>query len=414
MDAINRAHLLLQQRRYAEAESILKNVLHADPNDVYVLTLLSQAYLYQDKLEDAERVIDMALKLMPDNDYLYFTKARVLLQKEKYDEAEKHLQQAVSMDPTVADYHALWASIKMTRKQYEEALNLANKALEFEGDHLLGLNVRSSALLKLDRAEESYQTIEGALREDPNDPYTHSTYGWNLLENGDHKQALTHFREALKQDPNFEYAQAGMMEALKANNLFYRLFLKYAFWIGSLTEKYQWGAIIGFYFLYQIIASIAERNPALYPILNPILILMALIAFSTWVITPISNLFLRLNPYGKHLLQEHQIKSSNFVGISFLAFIAGLIAYFIFGDAHWISLAALGFAMMLPLSVMFAPSRGNVLKIYTLGMLAVGVLAVLNTAATGKLFNEFTTFFLLAFFVFQWVANFYAIRSDNA
>ena len=90
------------------------------------------------------------------------------------------------------------ANFKLSRKKYEEALEIANEALEIDAENILALNTRSTSLLKLNRKEESFETIEGALREDPNNAYTHANFGWGLLEKGDHKKALEHFREALK------------------------------------------------------------------------------------------------------------------------------------------------------------------------------------------------------------------------
>src|SRR5690606_13738189 len=127
-----------------------------------------------------------------------------------------------------------------------------------------------------------------------------------------------HFKESLKNDPNFDYAQYGMMEALKATNPIYKLFLKYAFWMNNLTSKYQWAVIIGFYIGFRIIRSISENNEALQPFLTPLIIILALVAFSTWVITPIGNFFLRFNAYGKFLLDKDEKMSSNFVAASFL------------------------------------------------------------------------------------------------
>ena len=121
-----------------------------------------------------------------------------------------------------------------------------------------------------------------------------------------HKKALEHFKEALTNDPTFKYAQAGMMQALKATNPIYRLFLKYSFWMNNLTAKYQWGVIIGFYLGFKALKTIARNNEALQPYLTPLIIALALVAFSTWVIAPISNLFLRFNKYGQLLLDKKE------------------------------------------------------------------------------------------------------------
>ncbi len=141
------------------------------------------------------------------------------------------------------------------------------------------------------------------------------------------KKRLEHFREALRINPGFEYARSGMAEALKARYWLYKLFLKYAFWIGNLTAKYQWAVIIGLYIAFRLLNTLAQSNEALRPYLTPVIILFALFAFSTWIITPVSNLFLRLNPFGKYLLDKNEIRSSNLVGGSFLVCVAGTITY---------------------------------------------------------------------------------------
>jgi len=412
---LQRAEILIQQQRYAEAERILNEVLSSDPNDIHTLLLLAEVNLQLNQVQKADDLIDTAIGISPDSAYLFFTKARIALHKDKYDDAEKNIQQALELDPADADYYALWASIKLTRKQFDPALELANRSLELDPQNLLGLNTRSTALLKLDKAEESFKTIEGALREDPNNAYTHANYGWNLLEKGDHKKALEHFREALKNDPNSSYAQAGTVEALKANNLVYKLFLKYAFWIGNLTAKYQWGVIIGFYAGSRFLRFIAEKNEGLQPYLNPLIMLLAVVAFSTWIITPVSNLFLRFNKYGKHLLDKKEKMSANFVGVSLLIFLVGLAAYLITSEEKYLPVAAFGFAMMVPCSSMFAPSKyKHSLIIYTAFMALIGVGAVVETFRSGELYNTLSVVFIYGFIAFQWAANFLTIKKNNA
>lgn len=283
---------------------------------------------------------------------------------------------------------------------------MADEALSLDPENILGLNIRSTALIKLNRKEESFSTIEGALAHDPNNAATHTNYGWGLLEKGDHKKALEHFREALKNNPDLREARDGMAEALKAKYFFYRIFLKYAFFMSNLTSKYQWGVIIGFYLITRVLNGLSRTNPGLQPVLMPFVVLFALIAFSTWVFTPISNLFLLLNPYGKYLLDREARLSSNGVGISLLICVVGLICYFILSNPSWLVVAGLGFAMMVPLGSLFTiPQYKTLLIVYTAAMALLGVLAVYSAFGTGEPFNLFTTLFLFGFIAYQWLAN---------
>lgn len=411
---LSKASILIQQKRYTEADSFLKDLLSENPNDVQVMSLLADVSLKLDRKEAALTIINNAIGIAPDNPILFYSKAQISIHLKQFDEAESCLYQSISLDPYDADYYAMLAHIKLGRKKYEEALQLANQGLEVDPENLLALNTRSTALLKLNNKEESFNTIEGALREDPNNTYTHANYGWGLLEKGDYKKAKTHFQEALQNDPTNSFAQAGMMEAIKATNPIYRLFLRYAFWMGNLTEKYQWGVIIGFYFAVRLLNSIADKNEALQPYLTPIIVVLALIAFSTWVINPISNLFLRFNTYGKLLLDGDEKRSSNFVAVAMGIGIAGALLYFINADQRFLPVAIYGISMMVPFSVMFSPSKyKNALLIYAALMAVVGLLAIAITFSTGGITNMLSMVYLIGFIGFQWVANFLMIREDN-
>jgi tetratricopeptide (TPR) repeat protein len=411
---LSKVRILIQQKKFAEAERILSDLLREHSNNIHFLSLLAEVNLQQNKLDDANRIIDSAIGLSPDTSHLFYIKSYIAVQEDNLNEAEKYINQAIGLDPYEASYFAFLANIKLNRKQFGEALKIANRALEIDPENLLALNTRSTALNKLNRSKEAFETIEGALREDPNNAYTHTNYGWGLLEKGDHKKALEHFKEALTNDPTFEYAQSGMLEALKATNPVYRIFLKYSFWMGNLTANYQWGIIIGFYLGFRALRTIAEQNEALRPYLVPIIVALALIAFSTWVIAPISNLFLRFNKYGQLLLNEKEKISSNLVAVSLGTSILGLILYFVLSDVKMLTIVVFGLAMMVPFGTMFSPSKNkNGLLIYAIAMAVIGVTAIGLTFLTGDVFNLMTVIFVLGFVIFQWVANYLLIKEDN-
>lgn len=409
-----RAHLLIEQRRYKEAGEILESLLTTQSNNPMVLSMFSQVCAELDDLPRALELINQAISLNPEEDFQFYIKARILLTTSKMDEAEDALNEAIKLNAEYADYYALLGHIKVLRKDIEEGLRMANQALSIEADNEMALNVRGRALLKTGRVEDSFATLEGALKSDPNNPYTHSNYGWMLLEKGDQKKALYHFREALKNAPNFEYAQRGMVEALKTRFFLYRWFLKYAFWMGNLSGKNQWVVIIGFYLGFRGLRILAERNENLAPFLNPLLIVLGIIAFSTWIIRPISNLFLRLNSFGKHLLTREEIKSSNFVGLSAIVAAIGLLLYLITKMDAYLSLVVFGISMFVPLSVLFQETKYKyIFPVYTIGLGVLGLLSVFASLATGQMINGISLIYILAFIAFQWLANFVMIKEDN-
>lgn len=410
---LQRAILLMQQKKYREAQTILSGLLAQDPQNPDILSMFCEVKIQLDDFRSAMELANHAIGIAPADDRLFYQRARIYLQQEEYNLAEQDLSHAIALEPYDADYFALYAMMQNSRKRFEQALQLSEQALEIDPENIYALNARSTALLKLNRKEESFAGIEGAFRHDPDNAYTHANYGWGLLEKGSPKNALQHFREALRIDPNLQLAQAGMMEALKARYWVYRIFLRFAFFMGNLTAKYQWGVILGLYAATRGLNYLANHNPTLRPYVMPVVIILVVFAFSTWIITPLSNLFLRFNPYGKHLLDENEITASNHVAISLLVGVTGIVSYLLTGLDPWMLVAVVGITMMIPLSVRQLPSRNpRMVNIYTIGLGVAGVLGI-AMAFMEQTYNIFAGAYVIGIVVFQWVVNYMSIKQNN-
>ncbi|MFP5437873.1 MAG: tetratricopeptide repeat protein [Bacteroidia bacterium] len=409
-DAIlQKATLLMQQERYKEAQQLLMGLLSTQPDNDIVLYLLAEIKIEENDLDKAEELNNSAIGLDPERGMLFHQKARIYLLRDNYTEAQAYVQEAIALEPDEAVFYALLGYIKTFQKDFNGALAAADQALECDPSELLALNVRSTALLKLNRHEESFATIEGALHESPDNSFTHSNYGWNLLEKGDTKAALNHFREALRNDPNSMHAQSGMQEALKAKFIVYRLYLKYVFFMANLTSKYQWGVILGFYFGTKILSKIAQNNSTLAPYLTPVVILLSVLALSTWVMHPLGNVYLRFNPYGKHLLDREEKITSTTTSVFLLFSLGFFITLLATGQYFWAVPAIFTLSMMLPISRFYVRPAGFY-KTYTIGMFVVGVLATAVSLLTGELFSLFTLVYVIGFVGFQFLANYFSIR----
>lgn len=409
---LERAQQLVALQRYKDAETELRMVLSQQPDNTQALALFSICLSEQGKSTEATQVIQSAIGKEPDNDYLLYLQSMYYYNDDKLKEAEKFIRNAIAFDPHNADYFGLLAAINLKQKEWKQALDNANKGLEVDPANLQSLNTRSAALYKLDKKEEAYATVQEALNQDPENPHTHSNIGWGLLERGDHKKALEHFREALKINPGYDYAKAGLVEALKARYLFYRLFLKYAFWINNFKGKAQWAIILGLYFGVKFLDKVSESNESLAVFLNPIIYLYFGFAISTWIITPLSNLFLRLNVYGRYALAEDEIKASNFVGIALLIGAGGFLVYLFNNNFLYCMVGIFGIGMMIPLATMLTPAKKrskNILIAYAIFLSLAGLAAVFMQASTGvvPIFFPIFTFGVVAY---QWIANAFLIR----
>jgi tetratricopeptide (TPR) repeat protein len=407
-NSIERARLLLEQNRYKEAERELKKDLEADPNNPDVLSLLSICKSADKNYKEAEALIKSAISLDPANPYLTYILAKIYFDQERFNEAEKHIREAIKTDPYNADFFGLLSAIYLNQKEWVKGLEMADRGLEISPDDLTCLNLRSTALIKLDKKTESYDTIHQALNYDPENALTHTNMGWGLLEKGEHKKALDHFKKALQIDPNLDFAKHGLIEALKARYWIYRMFLKYAFWIGNMKGGAQWAVIIGFYIGSKIVRSVAQSNPSLKPFLMPLIFLYLLFAISTWIIGPISNLFLRLNVYGRYALSNKEIQASNFVGSSFAIGLLSFLTYFLIQHDVFFVTGILGISMMIPLASMFVPDnpkKGMILMIYAAGLGLTGVAGIACLIMGNPLSGTLGIIYFAGIMLYQWVAN---------
>lgn len=411
---IHRAALLLQQKKNKEAEALLMTLFAQSPTNIPVIGLLCEIRIMQNQYEEALNLMNNAIGINPSLPQLFFTRSRIYIYQQRYNEAEVDLLQAIMYNPREPEYFSLWAFLKNERKDYKGSLELADKALEINPQHIPSLNARSTALLKLNRKEESFDTIEGALREAPDNAYTHTNYGWGLLEKGSHEKAMTHFAEALRSNPASESAQLGMKQSLKARYWFYRTFLRFAFWLNNMQAKFQWAFIIGLYLVYRILGYLASKNPELQPFIYPVIAVLAILAFSTWIITPVSNLFLRFNKYGRYLLSKEEIISSNFVGVSAVVAIVSAIVYVFTFEVPWLALSIFGITMMVPLGVMFSSEKNKWKLIgYSSVMAVLGLTGVFITFLKGNIFNAASVMYFIGFIAFQWIMNILLIRENN-
>lgn len=398
-----RAQILLEQGRYVEAEKELALALGLEPQNAEIYNDLAICRAEAKDYPKALQLVAQAIALEPDNPDFLYSYSRILFLNDRNADARVSIREAISIFPYSPEYFNLAGRIEFSEGNFNQALAYANDGLEVDAENINCLNLRSSSLLKLDRKEEAFSTIQDALYFDPENAYTHANLGWTTLEKGKANDALIHFRNALKIEPSNPWARSGMVEAMKGRYWIYNWFLKYNFWMGKNGKNFKWFFIIGFMLLSRLAGAI-------YP---PMVILFVMVALLSWIMSPLSNLFLRLNKYGRYALAKEDILVSNLVGSSLLVFVAGL-GTFLSTLTDWsLALTFWGFTMMIPLSSMFNPPKAShkkILMAYTVVLGCIGLFAILALALQNTLGDMLSIAYILALFAYQWVANFLVAR----
>jgi tetratricopeptide (TPR) repeat protein len=373
-----RGGLLLQQGRYEDAEREFRQHLAQEPNDPAGHVLLATALVEQDRYAEATEEVNTGIGLAPDMAFGHSARARILLERNWYAEAEEAAREALRLDPEDVDnYHNL-AAVLVQTKRWEEALGYVDAGLALDAEDVDCLNLRAIILRNLGRTAEANDTMDAAMARQPDNSLTHANRGWAELQARDPKAAAESFREALRLDPESDYARYGIMEALKARNFIYRWMLAYFIWMSAFGARKQFAIIVGGYVIYRVLLGVAEEHPGVGPFVWPVLIAYIVFAVLTWVSYPLFNLLLRLDPIGRHALDREQRITANLVGGALGLCVVSLIAWLTVDGFTWLP-AFVCLTAVIPLSSIMPcevgwPRHAALAITFVLALFAAGLL----------------------------------------
>lgn len=427
---LTRAQILLDTQRFQDAEAELRQVLSREPTHAPAHALLAytlyQRNLYPAALHEAQAAIGFE----PTRAHFHYIKALILVATNKEGRALSAIQEAMRLDPEVPAYYATLALLHTRKKAWQQAVQTAEAGLQLDSDHVGCANMRAMALVNLGKQEAAQQTLTATLARDPENPLTHANQGWACLHRGDQTQAFAHFREALRLDPTYSWARAGIIEALKARNPIYRLLLRYFLWMTRLTDDEQWGVIAFITGARRTLVILARQIPILYVVVAPILLLYFFFVFLTWTGRPLFALVLRLDRFGRMALPRDEIVASNWVGaclgvsifgagMSILTAIPSILWQWPFLTPGFLILAIAGFLLMMPVAGIFRCHPGGwrvALIVYTALLALTGalafVLALIPTPWGMGLGLGLGLVFLVGWIISSWAASLFIIFSQ--
>ncbi len=377
---IERARLLLHQKRYKDAEAQAGFVLQDNPNDADALQIIGHCRLDARQYDEALKIFQQCLGIVPDDDYVHYLIAFCWYRKQELDTSLRFLEQAIGLFPYNAGYFSLLSNIYAAQRKYADALYAANQGLAINSEDIACLNARSAALFRLNKKDEAYETINEALSINPDDDFTHTNYGWHYLEKGKHKQAFEHFKEALRINPNSNSAKEGYKSALKSKLPFYRWILQYSLWMNHQNRTVRLIMIFGLWGVVRVIAFAGKGSPSWWKYVSGGLVLLYVsFVLMSWLGNSLANLFLLTSKHGKLALTDSEKSSAKAVGISLLTGIALLVCGILL-DKKYLYAGALVCSFSIPLSFIDFPVnwfKGSGRQVTAHIMLLLGILTAI-------------------------------------
>lgn len=410
---LERANLLLAQGRPKDAERQLADALRIEPENDYALGLLARCKYDQKQVQAGIDAVKKAIQVMPQEGYYFYLLAFGHYQLDQHGPALRYLQRAAELSPWNAEFFGLWGLVLLEERKFELALEKANEGLAVDAENITCLNVRSTALNKLRRVDDAMETMQDALEKDPENAWTHSTVGWNLLEKGKHNEAAGHFREALRLQPNMEGAREGLKQSLKSKIPPYKWLLQYSFWINNKGKNARWAIPIGIYVIVQFFSRLSVKEGSSLSIIGGIVVVLYLLfVITSWVINPLANFFLLFHKDGKYALTSGE--KSNALGL-IAALVAGCAILVLAATVPAMPASAffaglIVLSLGLPLGHMQFPLRwkGNAwVQWFSIGLVGLGIVtAVYGLMGAVDESSGLFVAYLGAFILYTWLSVF--------
>lgn len=405
-----RGMILLEQRRYPEAEKYFREALGIDPHDTAALYHLAVCEANQNRNAAALATIGRALALDPENADFHSLRALILVDERRAKEALAASEEALRIDPD-SDYAlTARAAALLSRNEWKTAEAAARRALEINPDNGTAAQQLAHALRLQNRLQESAGQTAYMLAQDPESPDNHSTAGWLALQSGDRRKAEEHFLEALRLDPSSEAAKAGLKESFKARSPVYRAYLGYCFFMQRFTASMQWLIIIG------VLFGVRLATQLLGPWAMPVIVLYFLFVLWVHVAMAVGNFQLLFDRFARHALDRAEKWEAALVGGGVLLGLPLFVAGFLLSNPIVLVAGVTLIGASFPLAYTFTNSvpTGRILfgavaaLVYLAGITTI--IRLVGPEGTLAWTHQLTTFAFFGVIAVTWLCNIPALN----
>jgi tetratricopeptide (TPR) repeat protein len=96
---VSLGRILFQQEQYVEAETVLRQALHMEPEDWQTLLLFAATLAAQNKWQEAQRAFESVLQQAPHESAVHAEAALYFLQTDNPERAMTHVHEALRIEP---------------------------------------------------------------------------------------------------------------------------------------------------------------------------------------------------------------------------------------------------------------------------------------------------------------------------
>jgi len=192
-----------QSGRLAEAESIYRQILAAQPNHADALHLLGVIAQQVGRNEAAVDYILQAIAIDPHHPVAHSNLGEAWRALGRFDEAVAACRRALELKPDFPEAHNNLGNALRGKGQIEEAAAAFRRALEIKPDYAEAHNNLGGALDERSHFREAAVAFRRALELKPDYPEAHYNLGNALRKRGEFDEAIASYRRALELRPGY-------------------------------------------------------------------------------------------------------------------------------------------------------------------------------------------------------------------
>lgn len=325
INRLQRAEQLRSVGRADDAVRELQEAIALAPDYALAHARLAILLAEQHRSRDALREAQEAIRLAPDDEFSHYALACVWLEAGKWKRALAAAQRAVELSPEDADNQAILANICVQLNRWDEADRASSEALALDPHHSSAIAARAATLRATGRSEQADAALREQLAHDAGDDIAHCSLGWNALRSGKRREAIAHFRDALRLDPTYADAREGLAAAIRSRSLIYGLLFRMTVALADKKQWMVWVGILGFILLPRLLRKL---DPSSVPLqmAGAVAQFIVLIGSFLWVaMFPLGTVALRLDRDGHASMTPRERRGSAWLLAIFLATFAGVL-----------------------------------------------------------------------------------------
>jgi predicted O-linked N-acetylglucosamine transferase (SPINDLY family) len=207
-----------QAGRWAEAESLYRQIISNDPSRADAISALASLLKQTGRTDEAIALFQTLTQLQPDRPEHHGNLGVALARAGQVNGAIAAYRKALSLQPDLTHAHYNLGNALRQRGELPAAIDAYRQAVQLRPDYFEALNNLAGALKEADNAAEAVATYRAALALRPKVPETQHGLANALKDIGDVAGALAAYRRALELKPNFPDASNNLGTLFSSRN----------------------------------------------------------------------------------------------------------------------------------------------------------------------------------------------------